>query len=144
MVDSLASVHQRTWKQRKINWSPPCQSSPFTASSRYSPCSCRLQSYTDSEIALSVSSLQGTGIDSESRACLDSTFSGLGRHAIADSGIFSGRLGCLLSKPGSHSPGRSRSTILIAWQGASCCGHGSTSRQKDYTGLRMMLLSFRR
>ena len=126
-----------------INWSPPCQSSPFAASSRCSPCSCRRRSYTDSEIALSVSSLRGTEIGSMSRACPDSTFSGLGRHATADSGISSGRSGCLLSEPDSHSPGRSHSTILIVWQVASCCGHDSTLRQIDYTGLRKMQLSFR-
>ena len=127
-----------------INWSPPCQSSPFAASSRCSPCSCRRRSYTDSEIALSVSSLRGTAIGSESRVCPDSTFAGLGRHATADSGISSGKSGCLLSEPDSHSPGRSHSTILIAWQGASYCGRGSTSRQIDYTGLRKMQLFFLR
>ena len=143
-ADSLVSVHQRTWKQRMINWLPPYQSSPFAASLLCSPCSCRRRSYTDSEIALSVSSLRGTEIGSMSRACPDSTFSGLGRHATADSGISSGRSGCLLSEPDSHSPGRSHSTILIVWQVASCCGHDSTLRQIDYTGLRKMQLSFRR
>jgi hypothetical protein len=144
VADSLASIHQRTWKQRRINWSPPYQRSPFAAFSLCSPCSCHRRSYTDFVMALPMSSLQGTGTGSVSRACLNSTFSGLERDATANSDISSGRLGCLLSKPGSHSPGRSHSTILIVWLRASCCGHGSTSLQKDYTGLRKMQLFSRR
>jgi hypothetical protein len=143
-ADSLVSVHQRTWKQRRINLSPPYQSSPFAASSRCSLCSCHRRSYTDFVMALPMSFLQGRGIDSVSRACLDSTFSDLGRDATVDSDISFGRLGCLLSKPDFHSPGRSHSTILIASLGASCCGHGSISLQTDYTSLRKMQFSFRR
>jgi hypothetical protein len=95
-------------------------------------------------MALSWSFPRDTGIGSVSRACQGSTFSDLGRDATTDSDISFGRLGCLLSKPDSHSPGRSHSTTLIVWQGASYCVHGSTSLQIDYTGLRKMQLSFRR